>query len=394
MASAKGGTGKTVITASLASFLSVLNKKVLIVDVDAATQGMTLMYLKEVKRYSDDVHTEGRVSFGVFDCVGKNCKADIFALKSGIDFLPATYDFKMCENLSINDLKSYFKYFLSQLRGSYDYIFLDAQAGMDLYAQVVMGREISDEVIIVAEYDPLSAAGIERLKGLMRDDLTYMRTWVLLNKLLPDFVETFNNFLEVSKYLSPIPWDANVVRAYSRRKLALDLEYGNEHTLAIMQTLKSLLSEEIIEDINKWAEERVSYIRQPLVVQYEDAENELAGLIKERILFEKKKSLRIIFRVAFNGSFIFLLIYLLLIYGKGEIRKLMEITADIVPFGWLLILLLMFFMITVLVNLPSKKGVREIEESRYERQIEILEDKLKKLEILRKADLSTLIKSK
>jgi hypothetical protein len=38
--------------------------------------------------------------------------------------------------------------------------------------------------------DPVSAAGVERLKDLARDDFTYERTWILLNKILPEFVKS------------------------------------------------------------------------------------------------------------------------------------------------------------------------------------------------------------
>ena len=47
-ASAKGGSGKTIMTANIASFLSDIGKKCLIIDCDAATHGMTLLYLVEV----------------------------------------------------------------------------------------------------------------------------------------------------------------------------------------------------------------------------------------------------------------------------------------------------------------------------------------------------------
>ena len=47
-ASAKGGSGKTVITATIGAFLSALGKRVLLVDADAATNGLTLLYIKEV----------------------------------------------------------------------------------------------------------------------------------------------------------------------------------------------------------------------------------------------------------------------------------------------------------------------------------------------------------
>src|SRR5207244_1355802 len=132
------------------------------------------------------------------------------------------------------------------------YIFLDAQAGADPFAHVAMSKGVSHEVIIVSEYDPLSAAGVERLKGLFREDLTYDRTWVLLNKMLPDFVQSFSDFMEVAKYASPMPWDADVVRAYARRRLALDAEKGNDFTLAVMQTLKSILGPDIETDLDIW----------------------------------------------------------------------------------------------------------------------------------------------
>ena len=47
-ASAKGGSGKTVLTANIASFLTEIGKKCLIIDADAATHGMTLLYIVEV----------------------------------------------------------------------------------------------------------------------------------------------------------------------------------------------------------------------------------------------------------------------------------------------------------------------------------------------------------
>ena len=44
-ASAKGGAGKTVVTATVGTFLAALGKRVLIIDTDAATNGLTLFYI-------------------------------------------------------------------------------------------------------------------------------------------------------------------------------------------------------------------------------------------------------------------------------------------------------------------------------------------------------------
>jgi MinD-like ATPase involved in chromosome partitioning or flagellar assembly len=142
-------------------------------------------------------------------------------LANKVDLLPATFYFQIREAIPETQLRSALHEIVNQAKGNYDYIFLDAQAGADVFSRLAMGEEISDEVIIVTEYDPLSAAGVERLKAVMRDELIYVRTWVLLNKMLPDFVETFSDFLEVSRYFT---WDG-----YSEiflPKLPLNLEYG------------------------------------------------------------------------------------------------------------------------------------------------------------------------
>ena len=47
-ASSKGGSGKTTVTATLATFLNETGKRVLMVDCDEGTHGLTLMYLNEV----------------------------------------------------------------------------------------------------------------------------------------------------------------------------------------------------------------------------------------------------------------------------------------------------------------------------------------------------------
>ncbi|MBF0611027.1 MAG: ParA family protein [Magnetococcales bacterium] len=49
-ASAKGGAGKTILTASFGSFLADLKKKVLLIDCDWSTHGLTLLYLEPVKK--------------------------------------------------------------------------------------------------------------------------------------------------------------------------------------------------------------------------------------------------------------------------------------------------------------------------------------------------------
>jgi cellulose biosynthesis protein BcsQ len=391
-ASVKGGSGKTVLCSSFAAFLADLGKKVLMVDVDVATHGLTLFYLDEVNDHKKRVCEDHGKPNGLFDSESFSSDRDTVHLANKVDLLPATYYFHIQEVIPDTQLRSALSEIVNQAKGNYDYIFLDAQAGADVFARLAMSEEISDEVIIVTEYDPLSAAGVERLKAVMRDELIYVRTWVLLNKMLPDFVETFSDFLEISKYLSPIPWDADVIRAYSRRRLPLDLEYGNHFTLAVMQTLKRLLPPEIVSQMETWAESRASNIRQPIEEQYIDAEKELKGMLEKRLKSYKIATTRRLIRVAAVVTFPAVLIAWVITSGAFE--EAFRFSSRV------LISLIVFFitMISVIFlygsKLWEKDAEREFEEARFNRQLIVVEDKLKRLEVLRKADLRTLIKER
>ena len=397
LASAKGGSGKTVLCASFAAFLVELGKKVLILDVDAATQGLTLMYLNEVNsRKEDGASCQNNLQpNGLFDGEGFSWEKDVIQLPNNVHFVPATYSFNIKESAPTTDLHSMLRLILDEAKQKYDYIFLDAQAGLDRYSQIAMDKDISHEVVIVSEYDPLSAAGVERLKVIMRDDLLYVRTWVLLNKMLPDFVNAFSDFMEISKYLTPIPWDPDVVRAYARRRLPLDLDYGNPFTLAIMQTLKRLLGLEMSSEIDQWADGRASNIREPIEEQYRDAEKELKGLLEQKVFMDKRTTTRRLVRIMPFGMFMpILLISLFLIverfelfsYDKFNYFSKFVIVVITVLIGMFIVILL------TMTKMWDKSAERKVEESRFTRQLNIVEDKLKRLEILRKADLETLIK--
>ena len=224
------------------------------VDVDNATHGLTLLHLNEVNRHMEVTTDDGATPVGLFDGQTFSHERDVVTLPNQVGLVPATFDFRIDAAPPDFDLQDALRAVIAFARSSdYGYVFLDAQAGADSYSRIAMSKNICDKVIIVTEYDPLSAAGVERLKAIMQDDLGYARTWVLVNKMLPDFADSYSDFLEVVRYLSPIPWDADVVRAYAKRSLPLELNYGNSFTLAVMQTLKRLLGSELAGRIDAWA---------------------------------------------------------------------------------------------------------------------------------------------
>ena len=397
MASSKGGSGKTVLTATFGAFLSAIGKSVLLVDTDASTNGLTLLHLKEVLMGAELAIGQGRKPKGTYEITALDWEPEIVKLASGAHLVPAAYAFTNTDLKSEETYGAALERMMVDARDSYDFIFVDAQAGSDSFAHIAMSKRVSDEVIIVSEYDPMSAAGVERLKALFREDLTYVRTWVLLNKMLPEFVKSFSDFLEVAKYLSPIPWNADVVRAYARRKLALDLEHGNEFTLAVMQTLRTLLGDTADEEIQAWAASKESEIRRPIEEQYRDIEMEIQGLMTE----EKRITLRKVQRKMFSSlavgttASIFLTGFLLSSPMKSLIEKGFSTTIDS---G----IILTFTIIPVLVSLVFVLRARfltdlegyDFDEMQLERQRRFLEEKLKAVDTLRQADLRSLLKAK
>lgn len=286
LASPKGGSGKTMVCASLASALAGLGSRVLMIDADSATNGLTLLFLPEVSKARDNHPSEAR---GVFDpAIDDDSAATAIDVPGGLLLVPATMRFTNTEDLPQTHFRSSLVKTVAEYRDQVDYIFIDAQAGADPSAVFAMGRSIATEVVIVSEYDPMSAAGVERLKALLPDELSFDRTSVLLNKLLPEFIVHFREFLGVANYLSPLPWDADVVRAYSRRALPLDLDSGNDFTLSLMQTLRSLLGSDFEEQHQAWLADRGSQLRRPIETQHENLQAELQDLYELRVRLESR----------------------------------------------------------------------------------------------------------
>jgi len=397
MASAKGGSGKTVLTATFATFLSGLGKRVLVIDTDASTNGMTLMYFKETRMRGEFAASQRRVPFGMFE--GENNDArELVQLSSNLFLLPATYSFKNTDQVSPAVFHDLISAVIRAADADYDYIFLDAQAGADSIARIVMSQDISHQVILVSEYDPLSAAGIERLKGLFREDLSYVRTWILLNKMLPEFVKSFSDFMEVAKYASPIPWDADVVRAYARRKLALDLESGNEYTIAIVQSLRSIFAEELEEEINIWLEARGNALKEPIETQIGDLEKQLEEVLLERDQrsrsWERRRFLRLL-----ESSLVALMLsaataYTLFISLRSQLSELSHTDK------WVVISTLFATCLGLAVFVPeiarrrSTQSMNSVDEARADRQIRSLQNRLDRLETLKTASAETLLKNR
>lgn len=324
-ASSKGGSGKTTICSSIAAFLAELGKKVLIIDCDEATHGMTLLHLDKVNDYRK-ANSEVLV-LGLFDFLTAQEKDELFdplselarltsnsmdelyhrndiqdykfgfiKINDNIMLWPATFSFANKQQETLESFLPRLKSICADFSEGFDYILLDAQAGTDIASKAALSREVADEIIIVSEFDPLSTAGIERMKSVLGEDLSFERTHILLNKLLPEFVDSFTTFLSIARYLPPIPWNADVVRAYSKRKLALDFISGNEFTVAMLSTIKAFLPEAEINLVDEWLEEKGKILKEPIISQLDMEIEQLKYNVYAKEQVERKK--KNIFRIS------------------------------------------------------------------------------------------------
>ena len=384
-ASAKGGAGKTSLAASFAQFICAIGKSCLIIDCDPATHGLTLLYLNEVAD-----HAKPNAA-GLFDLrenidVSQALPNGIVELTGEVHFLPASYRFD-ASTYSRMESTPPLKRAVDFLRPKYDIILLDAQAGCDEYSRAAMKSEVSDEVVIVSEYDPLSAAGVEMMKRVIGDDLSHARTWILYNKILPEFVRDVGEFMVITKYLPPIPWNVQVVRSYAQRKLALDLTQGNDFTLAIIQTARRLLASTCTDEIDTWVAARAYALKAPLEEQSRLADEELAQVQLQKRRFIRKRRTRTIlatsvFAYLGLGVAIFIPYSSSTIDLSDELELLTLASAVIIGFATL------FLALQRSINYNNK----EEEEAPYNDQISQLEEKRTRLQTLREADDHTLFR--
>lgn len=382
--SAKGGSGKTIITATIADFLGKLGKKVLIIDSDGSTNGMTLFYLKEIKDHS----AKNEKCFGILEDSFDINTVSYTQISDEVFLLPATYEFINTDSFNVSsfehNLSSLVKYYKENNEITFDYILIDCQAGTDIHSEIAIKDTISDEIIINSEFDPISAAGIERLKGLFHKELNYNRAWVLLNKVLPEFASTSDDFLEIAKYLPPIIWTAEVVKKYARKELALDFEIGNEFTLNIVKVLKVLFGKEIKLPLDKWLNSREEIIKKPIYDEYLRIQDEYNEMQKS----EKAGLYSSIIPLTMSITAIVTILISIFVFQKDINFADSFFSKNSIWISGTLAFMFGITSISALRIISKRKQLSTINEVRKE----ILKDRLKELEKLKHSDIEIILR--
>ena len=156
----KGGVGKTTTSVNLASSLSYLGKKVLLVDVDHQANATTYMGINRANlKYTvaDIFHETADI---------RDIIQSVDSVK--VDILPARYELGNIENALINhDNKDFIlSNALEQVKKDYDYVIIDCPPSLGVVT--INALMASDSVIIPVQCEFLALDGLTQLLNTIR----------------------------------------------------------------------------------------------------------------------------------------------------------------------------------------------------------------------------------
>ncbi|MBU1120260.1 MAG: cell division ATPase MinD [archaeon] len=206
IASGKGGTGKTTITANLGIALAQRGKKVLIVDADIAMANLSLLL---------GMHSSPITLHDVL--LGESSVMDaIYDAPEGMSFLPSGLSFESYRRVDSERLGQV----IDSLKDSYDFILLDAPAGIE--KNVLAALSAVDCVLLVTM--PISPSIADALK-----------TKIVAQRLGAKPVGTIVNFVrgekgeispdDISKMLElpiygMVPYDDEIRKSFMQEKIS------------------------------------------------------------------------------------------------------------------------------------------------------------------------------
>lgn len=195
----KGGVGKTTLCREIALYMSTYYSnegedgkeipiKILLIDVDPQanlTQSLLEKYSKETKFYTENANGDKVLEYkcsvdNIFkeDMVGADRKRVILNLKENLDLMPGELEtiFIQRQNNSSTPNKLMDYIIEEDLRGEYDFIFLDCPPTYSVYTE--MSFYASDYYFVPAVPDAYSVLGVDLLEKVVKDIVKAQRNGV------------------------------------------------------------------------------------------------------------------------------------------------------------------------------------------------------------------------
>ncbi len=159
-ANQKGGVGKTTTCVNVATYMALMGKKVLILDVDSqgnATSAVGINKTKELKTIYDLI--DGESSYD--EVIQPTIVDNLYIIPSTIDLAGAEV-----ELIHIPQREKVIKRILDEIKGSYDFILIDCPPSLALITVNALTAADSVIIPITCEFFPME--GIAQLMNTIR----------------------------------------------------------------------------------------------------------------------------------------------------------------------------------------------------------------------------------
>lgn len=206
--SGKGGVGKTTTTANIGTGLSMLNKKVVLIDTDIGLRNLDVV-----------LGLENRIVYNLVDAIEGKCKLKQAMIKDKDNenlYLIAAAQQRDKSSVTPEQMKK----LTEELKQEYDYIIVDCPAGIEQGFQNAIAG--ADKAIVVTTPEVSAVRDADRIIGLLEAN-EMKETKLVVNRLRPDMVKRGDMMsaddvvdLLAVDLLGIVPDDENVVIATNR----------------------------------------------------------------------------------------------------------------------------------------------------------------------------------
>ncbi len=217
-ANQKGGVGKTTTCINVATYMALMGKKILILDVDPqgnATSAVGINKTKELKTIYDLIDGESAYE----DVIQPTIIENLYIIPSTVDLAGAEV-----ELIQIPQREKVIKRILDEIKGSYDFILIDCPPSLGLIT--VNALTASDSIIVPIQCEFFALEGLTQLMNTVRlikyhlnPDLDIEGVVMTMKDKRSNFTNQVSNeiikFFNKKVYLTTIPRNIRLAEAPS-----------------------------------------------------------------------------------------------------------------------------------------------------------------------------------